>query len=366
MIPLTRPTLPSLHAMQAKMKHVFKSGMLTNAKYTQSFENKCAHFLGVRDSVAMSSGTSALMLVAKCLGLKGEVILPSFTFTSTGHSLLWNNLKPVFVDIDPETFNIDTDLIEKKITKKTCAIWATHVFGNPCDIDSIERIARKHNIKVIYDAAHAFGAMYNEKSVAHFGDISIYSFTPTKVLSTAEGGLAVAKSKKVTKLLQLGRNNGDSFNRKEEFLGISARMNEFSAILGIESLKEFKKYLKRRISMVKLYHTELRDVHGISFQKILPNAVSSHKDMAILVDATVYGTSRNVLLTTLSNKNIQAKVYFDPVLHKKRVYEKYKNISLPNTEYVHSAIVSLPLYSHMSEKEVKTVCTVIKKLAKHL
>ena len=366
MIPLTRPTLPPLSAMQAKMKHVFKSGMLTNARYVEEFENKCAYFLGARDAVALSSGTAALTLAAKCLDLKGEVILPSFTFTSSAHSLLWNNLKPVFVDINPATFNIDADLIERKITKKTCAILATHVFGNPCDISAIERIAKKHNLRVIYDAAHAFGAEYKKKSVACYGDISIFSFTPTKVLSTAEGGLAVAKNKKVTKLLQLGRNNGDSFNREEEFLGISARMNELSAIQGIETLKEFKKYLKRRKAMAKLYHTELQNVPGISFQKIVLNAVSAHKEMTIVVDKSAYGVSRDKLFKELSKKNIQAKVYFDPVLHRKKVYSKYKNISLPHTEFVSSHIMSLPLYSHMPEIEVKTVCSVIKKLAKSL
>jgi len=364
MIPLTRPTLPPISTLQAKMKHVFESGMLTNAKYVQEFEKKCAQFLGVRKTVAMSSGTSALILAAKCLDLKGEVILPSFTFTSGAHSLLWNNLKPVFVDIDSETFNIDVSSIEKKITKKTCAILATHVFGNPCDISSIEQIAKKYNLKVIYDAAHAFGALYKGKSVVNYGDLSIFSFTPTKVMSTAEGGMAVAKSKKVTKLLELGRNNGDSFNRKEEFLGISARMNEFSAILGIETLKEFKKFLGRRKKMVQLYHKELRGVPGISFQKIAPHALSAHKEMAIIVDRSAYGISRDALLKELHKKNIQAKVYFDPPLHKKKVYDQYKNLPLPNTEFVSSHIMSLPLYSHMLEHEVKTVCSVIKKLAK--
>ena len=183
MIPLTRPTLPQASAMQSSIKNMFKSGMLTNARYTQEFEKKCARFLGVRDSVAMSNGTSPLILAAKCLDLKGEVIIPSFTFTSGVHSLLWNNLTPVFADIDIETFNIDVNLIEKKITKKTSAILATHVFGNPCDINSIESIAKKHNLKVIYDAAHAFGAQYKNKSVACYGDVSSFSFTPTKVLS---------------------------------------------------------------------------------------------------------------------------------------------------------------------------------------
>lgn len=364
MIPLTRPTLPSLNSILPKIKQVFKSGILTNSRFVAEFENKCARFFGVKNVVALSSGTSALTLTAKCLEFKGEVILPSFTFTSTGHALLWNNLKPVFVDIDPETFNIDVSLIEKKITKNTCAIMATHVFGNPCDIKAIERIAKKHKLKVIYDAAHAFGSKYNKKSIASYGDVSIFSLTPTKVLSTAEGGLAVAKNKKIAHMLGLGRNNGDSFNRKEEFLGLSARMSEFSAILGIETLKLFKKQLQRRKRMVHLYRSELQSVPGIRFQEISSNSTCAYKDMAILVDKSKYGISRDALLKQLHKRNIQAKVYFYPALHQKKVYAKYKNTKLPNTEFVCKSIMSLPLYSHMPEKEVKTVCNVIKKFAK--
>lgn len=364
MIPLTRPALPKLDFLQKKLKDIFASGMITDAKYVKEFEKKCADFLGVEDTVAVSCGTSALILAGKCLQLKREVILPSFTFTSSGHSLLWNNLKPIFVDINPETFNIDPDLIEEKITAKTSAILATHVFGNPCDIERIQRIGKKYNLRIIYDAAHAFGAKYKQKSVASFGDISIFSFTPTKVLSTAEGGLLVARNKKVAKMLRLGRNNGDSFNRAEEFLGITARMSEFNAILGIETLKIFKQSLTRRLKMVNLYKEELADVPGISFQQITPESQCSYKDMAILVDKAKFGTSRNDLLKELHKRNIEAKVYFDPPLHKKKVYAKYKNISLPNTKFVNERIISLPLYSHMPAKEVRTVCSVIKKLAK--
>ena len=348
------------------MERIFKSGMLTNAKYVEAFENQCARYLDVDDAVAMSHGTSALMLVVKCLDLKGEVILPSFTFTSTGHALLWNNIKPVFIDIDPETFNIDPRLIEKKITKNTSAILATHVFGNPCDIDAIAAIAQKHNVKVVYDAAHALGARYKNKSVACFGDASIFSFTPTKVLSTAEGGLAVARNKAMMRQLRLGRNNGDSINRQEEFLGITARMSELSAIVGIESLKGFDTHLRRRVKMVQLYHQNLSEVAGVSFQKIMPNSASSYKDMAIVIDDSVFGVSRDRLIKELSKKNIQAKVYFDPPLHKKKVYDPYKNIHLPNTEYINEHIISLPLSSHMREKDVITVCAAIKKISKYI
>lgn len=361
MIPLARPTLPKLSSIQKKIKSVFKSGMLTNARYVNEFEEKCAKFLGVKNVVAVASGTAALTLILKCLKLKGEVILSSFTFTSDVSALLWCGLTPVFADIDPKTFNLNPASIQEKITKNTSAILATHVFGNPCKMEKIEKIAKKNNLKVIYDAAQAFGSTYKGKSVFNFGDASIVSFTPTKVITTAEGGLVVVENKKLVKILKLGRNNGDSFNREEEFLGITARLNEFSAILGIEGLKILNKSLRKRIKIVKLYKKELARVPGISFQEISKNNFSVYKDFTILVDEKKFGTSRNNLLKELLKRKIESKAYFYPPLHKKKICVKYRNSFLPQTDHVSACIMSLPFYSHMPEKYVIRVCSIIKK-----
>ncbi|MBI2050314.1 MAG: DegT/DnrJ/EryC1/StrS family aminotransferase [Parcubacteria group bacterium] len=364
MIPLTRPNLPDLSSIHKKMEEMFRSGMITEFKFTREFEDRCARFLGVKHVVAVNSGTSALLLTLKCMDLKGEVILPSFTFTSGGHTLLWNNLKPVFVDVDPGTFNVDPDVIEKKITKKTSAIMPTHVFGNPCDIRAIGRIAKKHKLKVIYDAAHAFGARYNKKSVAQFGDAAIYSLTPTKLLTTAEGGLIATNNRQLAHKLQLAKHNGDSFNRNEEFLGLSARMSEPSAILGIEGLKILRTAIKERRAKVARYKEELASVAGISFQEVLPNAFSVYKDLAIVIDKKKFGASRDQLLAELKKNNIQTKAYFDPPLHQKKVYVKYKNVPLPETNRLARAILDVPLYSHMPNSEIMHVCRVIKNLYK--
>lgn len=363
MIPLTRPTLPPLKSLQDKMRCVFKSGMLTNSRFVAEFEKRCAKFLCEDYVYAVSNGTSALMLAAKCLNLKGEVILPSFTYTSTGHCLLWNNLKPVFVDVDPETFNLNPVLIEEKITKNTSAIFATHAFGNPCDIDAISKIAKKHNLKVVYDAAHAFGATYKGKSVAHYGDVVIFSLSPTKIVTTCEGGLVVVHNKMLYNMMCIGRNNGDSPNKEEEFLGITARMNEISAIIGIESLKILKQTIQRTKKLVYLYHDELSGINGIMFQKLIPNANSSYKAMTIVVDERKFGISRDTLLKELARRDIFAKVYFNP-LHRKKVYSRYKHAHLPCTDFLRKNIISLPLYSHMPEQEVREVCSVIRTLAK--
>jgi len=364
MIPLLKPTLPRLSSVQSKLRDVFKTGLLSNENYVREFEKKSAKFLKAKNIVAVSNGTSGLVLAIKCLGLKGEVILPSFTFTSGGHSLLWCGLTPVFADIDGKTFNIDPDSIEKKITNKTSAIMPTHVFGSPCDIDKIQRIAKKHSLKVIYDAAQAFGSKYKDKSMANFGDAVVFSLTPTKVLTAAEGGLISVKDKKLANMMRLGRNNGDSFNRNEEFLGITARMNELSAILGIEGLKILPKVLKARLERVKLYKKELGNIPGIYFQQIPNSQFSVYKDLTILIDEKKFGKSRDELLKELLKNDIQTKVYFYPPLHKKKVYRKYKKTYLPNTDSVSKQIMNLPLYSHMPEKDIIKVCSVVKKMYK--
>ncbi|MBI2644502.1 MAG: DegT/DnrJ/EryC1/StrS family aminotransferase [Candidatus Wildermuthbacteria bacterium] len=366
MIPLLRPTLPKLASLQGKLKDVFRTGMLTNAKYVREFENRCAEYLGVKHAIAVANGTSALMLALTCLDMKGEVILPSFTYSSDGHVLLWCGVKPKFADIDPATLNLDPESIERSITSRTQAIMPTHVFGNPCEIDAIGKIARKHNVKVIYDGAHAFGSVYHGKSVLGFGDVSIVSLTPTKTLTTGEGGLLIVNDEKLARKMKLGRYNGDSENRNEEFLGITARMDELSAILGIEGLKIFPKMQRRRLHLVELYRRELHGLPGITFQKISSGSISAYKDLVILVDKEKFGISRDELIGELRKKNIETKAYFYPI-HKKKVYERYQNLRLPNTELVWEKIMNLPLYSHMPEQYAKKVCSVIQSIhQKHI
>ena len=364
MIPLTRPTLPAYESIQDKFKEVFQSGMLTESKFVKEFEQQCAEFLQVKHVIAVSSGTCALMLAMKCLNLKGEVILPSFTFTSDGHSLLWNNLDPVFVDVNPLTYNLDPVQIEKAITSNTCAILPTHVFGSPCDIEAIEKIAEKYNLKIIYDAAHAFGAKHNEESIAKFGDVTVYSLTPTKVLPIGEGGLLATNDDALAAKLKLSKFNGDSFNREEEFLGLSARLSEFHAIVGIEALKVFPEAIRQRIEKVKLYKQKLVNISGIKFQEIMDGHESVYKDLAVVIDELVFGASRDALLEELKKNDIQTKVYFDPPLHRKQVYKQYHDLVLPSTYYLSNNIIDLPLSSHMPNEDIDKVCSVIISLHK--
>lgn len=361
-IPITRPTLPKFSSVIKYMEDVFQSGMITDYKYVRLFEEKCAKFLGVKYAVALSNGTSALLLTLKCLGIEGEVILPSFTYSSGGHVLLWSGLKPVFADIDNETLNLNPDHVESKITKNTAAIMPTHVFGNPADISKLEKIAKKHNLKIIYDGAHAFGATYKNKPISTFGDATIFSFTPTKVLTAGEGGLVATNNKELAEKLKIAKLNGDSFNRDEEFLGFTARMSEMQGILALECLRNFKKDIAKRLKIVDYYIKTLSKIPGISFQKIAKEAQSVYKDMVILIDEKKTGFSRDEALDAMKENNIQSKVYFYPPLHRKKAYTEYKNKKLPITDLVSLKIMNLPLYSHMPLFEGKRVCKVLENL----
>lgn len=361
-IPLARPSLPDFNDIKPMLKDVLKSGMITEHKFVNLFEKKCAEFLKVKYALATSSGTSALILALKCLELKGEIIIPSFTYTSDAHALLWCGLKPVFSDIDPETFTLDAETAEKKISSKTAAIMPTHVFGNPCDISAFENIRRKKRLKVIYDAAHAFGSTYRGKSMSAFGDITIYSLTPTKVLTTGEGGLITTNNKALAEKLRLAKFNGDSFDRNKEFLGMTSRMSEFQAIIGLANLERLPADFKKRAVLVNYYKKKLSGIKGITFQKIDEKATSVYKDLTIVVEAKKSGFSRERLYDEFKKNNIQTKVYFYPTLNKKKVYKKFANLKLPVTDYIAARIINLPLYNQMKKSDIDRVCRIIIKL----
>src|SRR3989338_7449051 len=211
-IPILRPTLPGIESLMPRLKEVFRSGQITNASNVREFESRAAEYLAVKYCVAVSSCTSGLTLVHKCLALKGEVIVPSFTFYATVHSLVWNNLVPVFADCREDTFNIDEKKIEPLVSKKTKAILAVYIYGNPPAIKELQRIAHRHRLKLIFDSAHAFGSRYNGLKAGRFGDAEVFSLSPTKLLTAGEGGLVATNDRLLADSLKIARNYGDNGN----------------------------------------------------------------------------------------------------------------------------------------------------------
>ncbi|MBT3405562.1 DegT/DnrJ/EryC1/StrS family aminotransferase [Candidatus Woesearchaeota archaeon] len=363
-IPIARPDLPDMGDIKEDIETILKSGMITNYEFVRRFEKKIAEFLNVKYAACVSSGTSALMLAAKALDLKGEVIVPSFTFSATAHALVWCGLKPIFVDAERDTFNIDIEKVKEAITPRTSAIVPVHVFGNPCKIDELEKLSKENNLKLLFDSAHAFGTSFNGKKVGGFGDAEIFSLTPTKVLTAAEGGVVTTNNRETYEQVVLDREYGKQPNYDCKTIGISARMGEFNAILGIHNLAKLDENIKRRKKLYDFYKSELEDVKGISFQKINSSAHCSIKDFAIIIDKNLFGIDRDELAEALTEEKIGWRKYFYPPLHRETAYGNMNNRgdALPNTNFISDNILNLPFFTALKTNDIVRICNVIKKL----
>ncbi len=361
-IPITRPTLRPFEAYSSLFKKSIESGMLTYNENMREFEEKTAKYLGVKHCVAVSSCTAGLMLAMRGLNLKGEIIMPSFTFSASGLPVIWNNLKPVFVDIDRETFTVDTNKIEKLITKDTSAIYVTHVFGVVCDVRELKRIARKHKLKLIFDAAHAFGSSRDGIHAGNFGDVEVFSLSPTKVLTAGEGGIVATNDKKLADHVKQGRNYGDDGFSERPHAGLSARMSEFHAAIGLLSLKDLDKNLKRRRASAEYFKKQMLKAEPLlEFQKIPKSVETTYKDLSLYVDPKVLGYTRDELNDHFFSEGVITRKYFYPALHKHVTYRSHKKPRVPVTEMVSSRVLSLPLYSHISRADIDRAVSVFKK-----
>ena len=364
---VAQPTLPDYQRVDTKFRQIFSTMLLTNfAHFAQEFECNIQNRLGVSKALSLPNGTTALMLALKAMGLKGEVICPSFTFSSTGHSIVWNGLTPIFADVDPYTFNIDPQDVERKITEDTCAIMATHIFGNPCDIDQLENIAKRNNLKLLFDSAHALGSVYRGKPIGGFGDVECFSLSGTKVVTSGEGGIATSNDLALVERMRLGRNYGASSDYDCDFIGFNGKMSEFHAAIAIESFARLDELLTQRLSFVRLYVETLTGVPGITFQRITKDSTSTYKDLGILIDAAQFGMDRNQLIDELASEQIYTKKYFYPPLHRMKAYANvpHKAEGLSNTNYVADRIICLPLYNHMGVSTVERVCSAVVRASK--
>jgi dTDP-4-amino-4,6-dideoxygalactose transaminase len=365
---IIRPTLFDPTEMMDEIKEIFSSGNVTVSKYVKLFEQECARYLSVKEAVAVSSATSGLMLAVKALGLTGEVIVPSFTFTATVHSLIWNGLTPVFVDCEEGAYNIDVKEIEKKITPKTSAIIPVYIFGNPPRIGELAEIAQKHSLKLVFDSAQAFGAEYRGVRAGGFGDCEVFSLSPTKVLTAIEGGLVTMNNIKLAQYLRRARDYGKC-GEDIECVGLSARMSELHALVGLKNLGNVEKCLKTRRDLISLYQGLLKDIHGISFQEVLPGNKSSGNYMVIFIDEQRFGMSRDKLCEALEAENIETKKYFYPAVHLQEAYRAFREGyegKLPVTEKASGTGLALPLYGHMEPVTVEKVCWAIMRIYKFM
>ena len=359
-LPMVRPALPEAAELVDHYTRLLASGLITNGATVRRFEQAAARYLGVPECVAVSSCTSGLMLVEQCLGLAGRVIVPSFTFFATAHSLLWNRLEPVLVDCDPETWNLDPARVRCALgsVPGVSAILAVHVFGNPAPIEELESIARDAAVRLIFDAAHAFGARRDGCPVGVAGDAEVFSLSPTKLLVAGEGGLIATRDPDLARALRAARNYGDAGDYDCQVLGLNARMTEFQAALGLATLPLVDRHVDRRNQLAACYEAVLGSEHGVSLQKIRPQDRSTRKDFSIVLEETRFGVPRRLIQPALEQENVPTRRYFDPPLHRQHLYRRFYRPELDrleNTEAISRGVLSLPIYPQMSDDDAERI-----------
>ncbi len=360
---VTQPAMPPLDEFSEYLKKIWESRILTNnGPFHQEFEQALAEYLGVKYLSVFSNGTLALMTALQSLRITGEVITTPFSFVATTHSLWWNNIKPVFVDIEPDYFTLDPEKIEAAITPETTAIMPVHVYGNPCRMEQIQKIADTYGLKVIYDAAHLFGVKVNGVPVLNYGDMSILSFHATKVFNTLEGGAIICQDEKTKKRIDYLKNFGFAGETTVIEPGINAKMNEVQAAYGILQLKYVEGYIADRKIVADEYRRQLRGVKGVRFLEDIPGVRHNYAYFPILVDEKIYGKSRDELYEELKAYNIFGRRYFYPLISQFPTYRglpSARAANLPVAERVASQVICLPIYPHLTKEEQGTVCEVI-------
>lgn len=358
---VTKADLPPLEKYVEYLHKIWTNHWLTNdGELVQLLGKRLEDYLGIKNIVLMSNGTLALQLALRALNLKGEVITTPFTFATTTNILLWEGLTPVFADIDPETYNIDPDKVEEQITDKTSAILAVHVYGNPCYVRRLQEIAEKHNLKVIYDAAHAFDVKYENQPITDFGDASVLSFHATKAFNTIEGGAVIAKDSAVVETLKLMRNHGIKSETEVVLPGINAKMNEFQAAMGLCNLDYVKKAIASRRALYERYVTLLSN-ESIALQKIVTSDYN-YSYMPVLFSSL---NERDLVYSSLVNNGIKPRKYFYPLTvnfdyFKKSGVDLVKQYKLRNAETISNKILCLPLYPSLNFSDVDTIVNLIK------
>lgn len=365
---VTQPLLPGLKDINTMIETIWESNMLSNnGKMVKQLESQLAGYLNVNYLSLFSSGTVALQLACRLLRLSGEVITTPFTFAATVHSLAWNNLKPVFCDVNEDDFNINPNLIEPLITHETSAIMPVHVFGKPCNVFQIQRIADKYGLKVIYDAAHAFGVKLYGKSIGSFGDISMFSLHATKIFHTIEGGALTFNNSYLKERADSLRNFGIKSSECVTEPGTNGKLNEVQAAVGILLLQKVDEEIKRRKELTYLYRQLLAEIPGIIADKDIKGVTHNYPYFVIRVDKSDYGLTRDELCDKLNKYNVFPRKYFYPLCSNFQCYWDIPSAAesrLPTANYIADTVLSLPLYGRLSEDDVVKICSIIKGIHK--
>lgn len=362
-ITVTSPLLPSLEEFMPYLQDIWDRKWLTNnGHYHKELEKALCEYLKVPYISLFTNGTLPLMCALQALRITGEVITTPYSFVATTHSLWWNGIKPVFVDIDPVTGNIDPDKIEAAITPRTTAIMPVHVYGNPCDTQRIQEIADKYGLKVIYDAAHAFGVEVNGESVLNAGDMSTLSFHATKVYNTIEGGALICHDEQTKKRIDYLKNFGFAGETTVIAPGINGKMDEVRAAYGLLNLKQVDAAIEARHQVAVRYREALRNVKGIRVMEDIPGVRHNYAYFPIFIDAEEYGMTRDELYFKMKEQDVLGRRYFYPLISEFSTYRGLESASLENLSIAHqlaASVICLPMYAGLTNEEVDRILSSI-------
>ena len=359
-----RPNVGSQDAFFARAKEIFDRRWFTNGgQCVQEFEARTAVLLGVKHCIAMCNATIALEIASRALGLSGEVIVPSFTFIATAHSLQWQEITPVFCDVDPVTHNIDPKCIERLITPRTTGIVGVHIWGRPCAVEALEEIAQRHRLQLMFDASHAFGCSHGGRMIGNFGRAEVFSFHATKFLNTFEGGLVSTNDDELASKIRLMKNFGFAGYDNVIYPGTNGKMNELSAAMGLTGLDSIDDFIAVNRSHYHRYREGLAGLPGLDVIRYDEGERCNYQYLIAEVDEKLFGLSRNELVSVLHTENILARRYFFPGCHRQLPYRAFypnAGLLLPETERLCDGVLALPTGTAVSNETVGTVCGIVR------
>lgn len=354
-LPLVRPTLEDRAELTARLDRILQSGLLTNGPTVRKLEEDVADRLGVRHVVAVSSCTTGLALTLQALDVSGPVVLPSFTFSASAHSIVWAGGTPHFADVREDSLTLDPDSAAAALSDlagSATAMTATHVYGTPCDTDALQAQADRAGVPLVYDAAHGLGSVHDRVPVGNFGTAEVFSLSPTKVVVAGEGGLVTTNDQDLAHSVRLGRDYGNPGDYDCLFPGLNARMSELHAATALHSLARLDQHLARRKELVNMFWREVDGVTGLRGPRKKPGDVSTYKDLTVLVDDALCGLTAPEIGRALKAEGIDSRRYYHPPIHRQRAYRHLPPVDLPVTNRLAASVLSPPLWSHMTDDDV--------------
>lgn len=367
-LPISQPTLPDIESTLDALRAVLTSFQLTNHRRVREFEEQVAAALGVEHVVALSSCTSGMALTLHVLGVRGAVGVPAFTFPATAHAILWNGLRPVFLDCDEGSLTLDPASLESADDAELAAVMPVYVFGNAPRWPAILEIARRRNLTVVSDAAQALGTRVGERFAGTFGDAEVFSLAPTKLAYAGEGGLVTTADGRLAHELRAARNYGHHGDYDSTLKGLNARMSEFHAVVASATFAQLERSIARRETLVALYRRRLEALPGVRFQTFQPGVRPTHNYIVIFVDGARFGLAASELKAALERAGVVTRRYFHPPVHRQTLYRPYAPADesrLSQTMRVSEQVLCLPLFTHMSEESVERVCLEVRLLHEH-